>query len=210
MKPKFNVLYNRVRNVRANRQRQGFKDNSPRLDRLESKLTGMVKTCAGEATNKLVEAYPSAVFVIEDLDLRGCRGQKRFAYRGLHHSLATKAPCEIVNPAYSSQMCPSCGYVSRNNRKGTEFHCRGCGRISHADVVGGANLLGRSEDQQVGLDDHPSVVKAILRERYRARRRNSSSGERNNAPAPSGRRLTTGVPHGSGTASNQVEAHDQV
>ena len=47
LKPKFNALYVKVRNVRANRQRQGFKDNSPRLDKLESKLTGMVKTTSG-------------------------------------------------------------------------------------------------------------------------------------------------------------------
>jgi transposase len=87
VKPKFDKLYARVRDLRANRQRQGFKENSPRLDRLEDKLTGMIKTCAGGAANKLVTAYPSHVFVIEDLDLRGCRGQKRFAYRALHHSL---------------------------------------------------------------------------------------------------------------------------
>jgi hypothetical protein len=212
LKPKFNALYAKVRSVRANRQRQGFKDNSPRLDKLESKLTGAVKTMAGEVSNKLVEAHPGAVFVVEDLDLRECKGAKRFAYRALHHSLEVKAPCEVVNPAYSSQTCPSCGYVSRSNRSGIKFICRSCGRKSHADVVGGINLLGRSEDKQVGLDDHPSAVKALLRERFRARCRTSSSGERNTALAPSSRRLTTGgSPLGdTGTASNRVEAHDQV
>jgi hypothetical protein len=207
LKPKFNTLYAKVRSVRANRQRQGFKDNSPRLDVLEAKLTGMVKTMAGEVSNKLVISHPGAVFVVEDLDLRGCRGAKRFAYRALHHNLSVKAPCLVVNPAYSSQACPSCGYVSRSNRQGIKFACRSCGRMGHADAVGGINLLGRSEDKQVGLDDHPSAVKALLRERYRARRRDSSSGESvQNALAPSSRRLTTGVPYGSGTASNQVVA----
>ncbi len=207
LKPKFDTLYQKVRNLRANRQRQGFKENSPRLDYLEAKLTGLVKTVAGECANKLVEAHPSAVFVVEDLDLRGCRGAKRFAYRALHHSLATKAPCEVVNPAYSSQTCPSCGYVSRSNRSGIKFICRSCGRKSHADVVGGINLLGRSEDKQVGLDDHPSAVKTLLRERFRAHCRTSSLGESvQNALVPSSRRLTTGVPLRSGTASNQVVA----
>jgi hypothetical protein len=211
LKPKFNALYAKVRDLRANRQRQGFKDNSLRLDKLESKLTGMVKTMAGEVSNKLVEAHPGVVFVVEDLDLRGCRGAKRFAYRALHHNLATKAPCEVVNPAYSSQTCPSCGYVSRSNRSGIKFVCRSCGRKSHADVVGGINLLGRSEDKQVGLDDHPSAVKALLRERFRARCRTSSSGESvQNALEPSSRRLTVGVSKESSTASNRVEAHDQV
>jgi putative transposase len=178
LKPKFNALYSKVRDLRANRQRQGFKDNSPRLDRLESRLTGMVKTMAGECANKLVVAHPGAVFVIEDLDLRGCKGTKRFAYRALHHSLVTKAPCEVVNPAYSSQTCPSCWYVSRANRSGTKFHCRACGRKSHADVVGGQGLLGHSEDKEIQLNDHPSAVKALLRERYRLRRESSTRSYR--------------------------------
>jgi predicted RNA-binding Zn-ribbon protein involved in translation (DUF1610 family) len=214
LKPGFNSLYAKVKAVRANRQRQGLKDNSPRLDKLEAKLTGRVKTMAGEVSNNLVEAHPGAIFVVEDLDLRGCRGAKRFAYRALHHNLSTKTPCEVVSPAYSSQTCPSCGYVSRSNRQGIKFICRSCGRKSHADVVGGINLLGRSEDKQVGLDDHPSAVKALLRERFRARCRTSSSGglAKSTALEPSSRRLTTrGSPLGdTGTASNRVEAHDQV
>ncbi len=204
VKPKFDTLYGKVRELRANRQRQGLKENSPKLDRLEDRLSGLVKTATGTAANDLVKAYPGHAFVIEDLDLRGCKGSKRFAYRALHGSLS-KAPTITVNPAYTSQMCPSCGYVSRENRRGIEFQCRSCGRISHADVVGGINLLGRSEDKQVGLDDHPSAVKTLLRERFRAHCRTSSLGESvQNALVPSSRRLTTGVPLRSGTASNQV------
>lgn len=171
LKPKFNSFYKKVRRVRANRQRQGFKENSPRLDRLESRLSGMVKTYAGATANKLVEAYPDHAFVVEDLNLRGCRGQKRFAYKALHKSLEMKAPTIVVNPAYTSQTCPSCEYGSRSNRSGIKFHCRSCGRKSHADVVGAINLLRRSEDKQVDLDDRPSEVKVLLRERYLFRRR---------------------------------------
>jgi predicted RNA-binding Zn-ribbon protein involved in translation (DUF1610 family) len=191
LKPKFNALYSKIRDLRANRQRQKFNENSPRLDRLESKLTGLVKTMVGECSNQLLKAHPGAIFVIEDLDLRGCHGEKRFAYRALHHSLETKAHCEIVNPAYSSQMCPSCGYVSRKNRSGIKFTCRSCGRKSHADVVGGINLLGRSEDKQVDLNDHPSEVKTLLRERYRLRRDSFSRGDQ--ALVPSSLKLTTEV-----------------
>jgi predicted RNA-binding Zn-ribbon protein involved in translation (DUF1610 family) len=80
------------------------------------------------------------------------------ALEDLHTEYSKKAPTITVNPAYTSQMCPSCGYVSRENRRGIEFQCRSCGRISHADVVGAINLLGRSEDKQVGLDDRPVRV----------------------------------------------------
>lgn len=72
-----------------------------------------------------------------------------------------------------------------------------------AYVVGGINLLGRSEDKQVGLDDHPSAVKTYLRERYRLRRNSSPRGPLE--LAPSSQKLTTEASLGEiGTASNQV------
>ncbi len=219
LKPKFDKLYAKVKSVRANRQRQGIKENSPRLDRLEDSLSGMVKSFTGRVSNELVQRYPDAVFVLEDLDLRGSRGSKRFCYRALTHSLETKAPTEVVNPAYSSQTCPSCGHVSRLNRKGIDFVCRQCGRRSHADVVGGINLRRRSATKQVGsalritLEHHPSEAKEVLVRLYWTRSNPSQECPRDflarYAPSPYGRRLTT---RGSirkdhtGTASNQVAA----
>jgi len=206
IKPKFNLLYERVKSLRANRFRQNLKDNSSKLDRLESKLSGLIKTAAGEATNKLVKAYQGYVFVVEDLDLSGCRGQKRFAYRALHHSLESKAPTRKVNPAYSSQTCPSCGHVSRRNRVGTKFHCQHCGRKAHADVIGGIGLLRRSEDKQIGLEDHPSVVKPILEARHEDWKKFQTSlsviGRSRKALSPASRELTTKVSKELGTASN--------
>jgi putative transposase len=174
-KPGFDKLYQRVQSLRANRQRQELKRDSRRLARLETKLSGMIKTATGMISNQLVKSFPDHTFVIEDLDLEGCRGQKRFAYRALQHSLSHKAKIEEVNPAYSSQRCPSCGHVSRGNRDGIKFHCQHCGRKGHSDVVGGMNLLGRSEDKQIHSCDHYSAVKSFLRERY-LRKRNSSLG----------------------------------
>jgi putative transposase len=206
IKSKFNLLYERVKSLRANRFRQNLKDNSSKLDRLESKLSGLIKTAAGEATNKLVKAYQGYVFVVEDLDLSGCRGQKRFAYRALHHSLESKAPTRKVNPAYSSQTCPSCGHVSRRNRVGTKFHCQHCGRKAHADVIGGIGLLRRSEDKQIGLEDHPSVVKPILEARHEDWKKFQTSlsviGRSRKALEPASRKLTTKVSKELGTASN--------
>jgi len=213
LKSKFNRLYNTVRAVRANRQRQGLKENSPRLDRLESKLSGLTKSITGRVSNELLRAYPESVFVLEDLDLRGCRGQKRFCYRALAHALESKAPTEKVNPAYSSQTCPSCGHVSRSNRAGIDFLCRQCGRRSHADIVGGINLLGRSESKQIGLDDHPSEVKEVLVRLYWDRRNPNQDCPQdflnNYAPLPYGRRLNTRASPRKGQAGiafNQVAA----
>lgn len=216
LKPKFDRLYNKVKEVRANRQRQGLKENSRRLDRLEDRLTGLTKSVTGRVSNELIQAYPGATFVLEDLDLRGCRGQKRFCYRALAHALESKTQVETVNPAYSSQTCPSCGHVSRGNRSGTTFVCRQCGRQCHADVVGGINLLRRSEVKQVGpvkitCDNHPSEVRGVLVRLYWARRNPSQDCPQDflakYAPLPYGHGLTTrgGSQDHAGIASNQVQ-----
>lgn len=175
VKPKFDKLYQRIRFLRSNRQRQGLKENSPRLDRLESKLTGLIKTETGRVVNLIVRQHPDKVFVVEDLDLSGCRGQKRFAYRALQTSLERKAVFQRVNPAYTSQECPSCGYIRRQNRSGVKFVCKSCGRKAHADWVGASGVLRRSEDKSITCDDRTDQVKRILRQRYRDRRKAGDS-----------------------------------
>lgn len=66
VKPLFNRTYDKVKALRANRQRHGLKLNSPKLDYLELKLTEMLKNFAGQVSNELVRDYPGAVFVVED------------------------------------------------------------------------------------------------------------------------------------------------
>ena len=49
-----------------------------------------------------------------------------------------------VNPAYTSQTCPSCGHCEKENRPTqAEFKCRQCGYTNNADVVGAINVLNR-------------------------------------------------------------------
>ena len=85
-----------------------------------------------------------------------------------------KVAVEYVNPAYTSQTCPSCGHVSRKNRSGIKFKCDSCGRKAHADWVGATNILRRSEDQDIGCGDDPVSVKRELGRRYQALRARSS------------------------------------
>jgi putative transposase len=47
-----------------------------------------------------------------------------------------------VNPRYTSQTCPHCAHVSRQNRpQQALFSCVACGYASHADVVAAKNIL---------------------------------------------------------------------
>jgi putative transposase len=51
-----------------------------------------------------------------------------------------------VDPAQTSQTCPRCNHISRNNRHGLEFRCEICGYESHADRVGAMNIEHRTRD----------------------------------------------------------------
>ncbi len=49
--------------------------------------------------------------------------------------------CPLINPAYTSQTCPKCGFVHKLNRNGEIFVCRDCGYKSDSDFVGSTNIL---------------------------------------------------------------------
>jgi putative transposase len=49
-----------------------------------------------------------------------------------------------VNPQYTSQTCPCCNHVSKENRKSqSAFECTECGFKANADYVGALNILAR-------------------------------------------------------------------
>jgi putative transposase len=50
-----------------------------------------------------------------------------------------------VNPAYTSQTCPTCGNTKKTNRNKRKhiFCCRTCGYTSNDDRIGAMNLYGK-------------------------------------------------------------------
>ena len=46
-----------------------------------------------------------------------------------------------VDPSYTSQTCPVCREVNKENRKGEKFLCISCGYAGDADSVGAKNIL---------------------------------------------------------------------
>ena len=56
------------------------------------------------------------------------------------------------------------GNISKANRHGRHFKCKHCGRVSHADVVGGVNQLSRAGDELLASYDDLSSMKIYLRE----------------------------------------------
>jgi IS605 OrfB family transposase len=93
-------------------------------------------------------------------DLTGIRARVRlrkpqrvtlhsWAFAQLGHHIAYKAalagiPVVYVDPAYTSQMCSSCGHVSKKNRPDqATFCCTSCGFAEHADVNAARNIAVR-------------------------------------------------------------------
>jgi len=62
-----------------------------------------------------------------------------------------------VAPAYTSQTCPSCGTVSRDNRKAEKFHCINCAYSRDADTVGAMNILIKAL-RSVGSVESPTLI----------------------------------------------------
>ena len=69
----------------------------------------------------------------------------QWAFHQLEHNIIYKAhqhgiDVVLVDPAYTSQRCSTCGYTAKNNRRKGTFACRSCGFIANADVNAAINI----------------------------------------------------------------------
>ena len=55
---------------------------------------------------------------------------------------------EII-PDYTSQVCPKCSHLEKDNRNGKFFKCKCCGYEADADYVGSLNIKVRVDDQEI-------------------------------------------------------------
>lgn len=54
-----------------------------------------------------------------------------------------------VEPTFTSQTCPICGYLHKENRKEKDFKCQCCGYKDDADHVGALNIKSRATDEEM-------------------------------------------------------------
>jgi IS605 OrfB family transposase len=137
---------------------------------------------------------PFDVIALEELESTGMR--KKSNGRRFNHKLGSWSPFQLdqfmdykaedsgktliyVNPKYTSQECSNCGYIDRNNRHGSVFHCLNCSFDLHADLNASRNIevLGKSgyfrllsTSQSLRFDESMST----------------GMGETSNKPTPSG------------------------
>lgn len=128
------------------------------VQRVYRRIAGARKYRAHLISKQLVSDYDTVVFEKLDIPKMSSSG-----YSGLNKAIldvgwgmiheycvykAEEADKQVVfiNPAYTSQTCPKCGHVDKQNRDGTVFKCVSCNHEGHADVVAAQNILTRGQD----------------------------------------------------------------
>lgn len=108
-------------------------------------------------SKKIVESAKRTGRGIAHENLSGIRGRARlskpsrtelnsWAFAQLFSLVAYKAklagiPVKIVDPAYSSQLCPECGTIGKQNRTTRDlFCCSSCGCSGPADLIAARNI----------------------------------------------------------------------
>ena len=133
-----------------------------------------------QAIHLVVDEHHPATIVTERLDIRGkakSNGMSRLVSYWMRGSLKERLEFlalvegfhhKQVNPAYTSQMCPTCLFVHKNNRRGDIFQCLNCGHTDYADWIAANNLLARCHDKEITIYTPKSVLKNILQRRFSA------------------------------------------
>jgi len=156
-----NHLRKCIRLRRAQIQAVGTRSANRLLQRLahrERAITEHLLHVASKALTQYSEQVGARVVVFEDLsNVREAslkKGQDlrekvcRWPYASLQfkagYKLAEKGiGTEIVDPAYTSQGCPKCGHIARENRSGLQFRCVACGHRGDADLTASENIRNR-------------------------------------------------------------------
>jgi len=174
------------RNIRSKERRRlqkaggrylGTRSSMRLLQKLSGRETRFMTAMNHNVSKKLVQfAMQNEVSVIGMEDLTGIRNRteskvsKEFRYehsswafrqlQGFVEYKAKEAGIAViyVNPEFTSQTCPRCNHISRNNRKGLAFRCEKCGYETHADRVGAMNIEHRTRDLRYILESQGGLV----------------------------------------------------
>ena len=144
--------------LRATLQSKGTKSAKRRLKKLSGRENRWMSDVNHRLSKTLVQRYgANTLFVLENLngvsferaDLpKSLRNQnKSWAFYQLEQFLTYKAHlnnCEVVEVSakYTSQRCPKCGVIKKDNRNHGkhEYRCANCGYRSNDDRIGAMNI----------------------------------------------------------------------
>ena len=145
------------RALRAKLQAKGTKNAKRLLKKRSKKETRFVRDVNHCISKKIVEQAKRTNRGIAHENLKGIRDRARlnkpnrtalnsWAFAQLFELVAYKArlagiPVKVVDPAYSSQLCPECGTIGRANRSSRDmFRCSSCACTGPADIIAARNI----------------------------------------------------------------------
>lgn len=169
-----NKVRHRNRNLRKNLQKKGTKSAKRLLKKMSGREARFVHDTNHVLAKSIVEKAKRTRRGIALEDLKGIRNRARarkpqrtalnsWAFSDLGMKIAYKAkragvPVVYVDPAYTSQTCPCCGHISKQNRPNRDdFCCVECGYAAPADTVGAINIALRGADS-TGSVNNPYAV----------------------------------------------------
>ena len=141
------------------------KEYSKRQKRIQNKINKQVEYLQNYACHLLLKNHKNSILVMENLkrNLKKCKinnnqYEEELNYNDLFSLLRIYSMKDtvirmsgnynvnvvLVNPDFTSQMCPKCGNISKNNRKSQEtFCCEKCNHKNNADINAAKNIKGR-------------------------------------------------------------------
>lgn len=155
----------------------------PTVSLTDHKAEAFARNEIGRALNQLVDNLPEgSPAALERLNVKDMRFKSRQMNRRLRASqlgyIRDKLRFKLdersiryrsVQPAYSSQQCSHCGYVSSLNRRSqAEFLCQHCGFSCNADVNAALVIAERFGDDEVNSLSFREV-EAVLMARFAKR-----------------------------------------
>lgn len=145
------------KNLRSELQRKGTRSSRKRLKAIGNRENRWMSDINHTITKALVSTDKPTLFVLEDLSgIRSATEKVRtkdryvqvsWAFYDFRQKLEYKAQLYghkvlVVDPRYTSQMCPKCGNTIKKNRdkKTHTFCCTKCGYRSNDDRIAAMNL----------------------------------------------------------------------
>ena len=155
----------RMNNLRSELQSVGTKSAKRHLKKLSGREKRFRKDVNHVISKELVAKAKRHSLGIALEDLKGIRKRttvkknqrnrhNSWSFYQLKEFIRYKAkiagiPVVLVNPAYTSQECPICGFTAKSNRVDRDhFICKKCGFTGPADFVGAVNIARRAEVNQ--------------------------------------------------------------
>jgi putative transposase len=149
------------------------------LIRQYSKLTHMVNCDNRYKIKQFLKGRDNDLIVMEDLNIQHPHlSRQANTFLRLLHIQQIKEDVlkyckeyginiQLVNPSYTSQQCPICGYVDKKNRKTQEkFSCLNCGHTDNADHNASINIRDRIYIEDIKLDTPNWRIKELIALHY--------------------------------------------